>query len=168
MLIRPARAEDFDAIAALTNHYIQTTAIHFSYEPVTARELRESWEKSVKTYPYLVGSDESGGLVGYAKSGRWRDRAAYDRTAEVGIYIQPGLHGNGLGKRLYLALIDECKRRGFHTLVGGVALPNEASVRLHLTCGFTPVGVFRQVGWKMNAWHDVGWYQLMMGEGDRG
>ncbi len=167
MRIREAEAGDFDAIATLTNHYILRTAIHFATEPVTAEELRASWEKGRAMYPFLVaempGSAGGAAFVGYAKSGRWRERAAYDRTAEVGIYIVPGFQGKGLGKVLYGALIDACRARGFRTLVGGVAVPNEASVGLHAGLGFEHVGTFRQVGWKFGQWHDVAFFQRVLG-----
>ncbi|MBC7834422.1 MAG: N-acetyltransferase [Phycisphaerales bacterium] len=155
-------AVDFEAIAEITNHYIAATAIHFGLQPVSAAELRAGWEKSASTHPYLVLLDGAGSVLGYAKSGTWRDRAAYNHTAEVGIYLRPDLHGRGHGRRLYERLITACRDRGFRTLVGGVALPNEPSQRLHAACGFSLVGIFREVGRKFDRWHDVAWYQLML------
>lgn len=178
-VIRPVRPADFEAIAALTNHYIEKTSIHFGYEPVTAEEMRASWEKTKGKYPYLV-AEENGAdparsagppkarLAGYAKCGVWRDRAAYQWTAETGIYVAPASQRRGVGRRLYAALIDECRRCGFHSLVGGVTLPNEPSVRLHESMGFVKIGQFADAGWKFDAWHGVGFWQLMLrGEGDR-
>lgn len=162
MLIRTATEADFDAIAEITNHYIRTTPIHFGYQPVTGTELRESWQKNRDVYPFLTLVGADGTIVGYAKAGRWRERAAYDRTAEVGIYLHPTHHGRGWGKRLYMELVAACRGVGMHTLVGGIALPNPASVRLHEACGFTLAGTFREVGWKFEAWHDVAFYQLML------
>ncbi len=173
MRIRDAQYADFAAIAALTNYYILHTAIHFATEPVTADELLAAWEKGRAVYPFLVAEmpgveSESGGVggtpfVGYAKAGRWRDRAAYDRTAEVGIYVRPEFQGKGFGKTLYTALIEACRGRGFHTLVGGIAMPNDASVRLHEALGFVHTGTFREVGWKFERWHDVAFYQRVLG-----
>ncbi len=178
--IRPVRAEDFDAVAALTNHFIVNTAIHFGYEEVTAEELRASWEKSKGKYPYLVaevdGADPASrragtgppksSLAGYAKCGVWRDRSAYQWTAETGIYVAPSMQRRGVGRRLYGALIDECRRCGFHSLIGGITLPNEASVRLHEAMGFVRVGQFEDAGWKFGAWHGVGFWQLMLRNGE--
>lgn len=161
MLIRPVQHADFDAIAALTNHFIAHTAIHFSYEPVTAAELRSAWEKSRATHPYVV-AETGGALVGYAKAGVWRERAAYQWSAEAGVYVDPAAQRRGVGRALYEALIENCRSRGFHSLIGGITLPNEASVRLHEACGFTHVGTVRQAGWKLGAWHDVGFWQLML------
>lgn len=163
MRIRDAHAADFPAIAALTNHYILNTAIHFGTEPVSPADMTASWQKSREVYPFLVGEREADqSFIGYAKAGRWRERAAYDRTAEVGIYIRPEFQGQGHGKDLYRALIAACLARGFHTLVAGIALPNPASIRLHESVGFTHTGTFRQVGWKLSAWHDVAFYQMML------
>ncbi|MBL8745485.1 MAG: N-acetyltransferase [Phycisphaerae bacterium] len=162
--MRPVEPADFDAIAALTNHFIVNTSIHFGYDPVTPDDLRASWEQSRGRYPYLVAEigEAPARLIGYAKSGPWRDRAAYQWTAEAGIYVAPDMHGRGTGRRLYAELIAECRRRGFHSLVGGVTQPNDASMRLHESLGFVRVGCFRHAGWKLGAWHDVMWWQLML------
>lgn len=165
MFIRPVEPGDFAAIAALTNEFIRGTAIHFGYEEVTAEELRRAWEKSRSRYPYFVAVDEAGGLVGYAKAGVWRERAAYQWTAETTVYVAPAMHRRGVGRALYSALIEECRRRGFHSVMGGITLPNEASVRLHESLGFRKIGHHAQVGWKFGRWHDTGLWQLMLREG---
>jgi L-amino acid N-acyltransferase YncA len=161
MPIRDALAPDFPAIADITNHYILHTPIHFSYDPVTAEELRDTWQKGLPRHPFLV-LEENSTILGYAKAGAWRTRTAYDRTAEVGIYLRHDLTGRGLGKPLYAALIAACRAAGMHSLIGGIALPNPGSIRLHESLGFAPAGVVRQAGWKFNAWHDVGFWQLML------
>lgn len=155
MTIRPARGGDFDAIAAITNHYIATTAIHFAYEPVAAGALAESWRES--KHPWLVADD--GEVVGYAKSGTWRERAAYAWTCEVGLYVAHDARGRGLGRAIYTALLDECVRRDFHSAIAGITLPNEASVALHERLGFGSVGIVRDAGFKHGRWHDVAFYQ---------
>jgi phosphinothricin acetyltransferase len=164
MPIRAAQSPDFESIAAITNHYILTTPIHFAYDPAPAAELRGVWEKNRDTHPYLVLTDGAGDVIGYARAYQWRTRAAYDRTAEVGIYIRHDLLGRGHGKPLYRALIDACRERGFHSLIGGIALPNEPSVRLHESLGFIHTGTVREAGWKFDRWHDVGFWQLLLRE----
>lgn len=161
--VRGVRAADFDAIAALTSHFILHTPIHFGTTPDEPAALRAAWEAQGGRYPYLV-AEVAGVFAGFAKAGRWRDRAAYDRTAEVGIYVVPAMHGRGVGTRLYEALVEACRAAGFHTLVGGVVVPNDASERLHARAGFVRVGVFREVGFKMGAWRDVAWYQRMLAD----
>ena len=158
-MIRAAHADDFDAIAAITNHYIATSAIHFGYEPVTADELRNGWRNHPR-HPYLV--DDRDGVVAYAKAAPWRERAAYAWTAEVGIYVADAVRGRGIGAALYVALLDAVTAAGFRSAVAGITMPNDASVALHARLGFEPVGTFRDAGWKNGAWHAVAFFQKML------
>ncbi len=162
MPFRAATAADFDSIATITNHYIAHTPIHFAYDPATPAELRAAWETNRDTHPYLVLTEGSGEVIGYARAYQWRTRSAYDRTAEVAVYIRHDLLGRGHGKHLYRALIDTCRAKGFHSLIGGIALPNPGSIRLHESLGFVHTGTVREAGWKFNAWHDVGFWQLLL------
>ncbi|MBL9150286.1 MAG: N-acetyltransferase [Phycisphaerae bacterium] len=159
--IRTVEDSDWPAIADLTNHYIEHTAIHFGYDPVTPNELRELWWPKRDLYPFLVAADGTR-FLGYAKAGVWRERAAYKWTAEVGVYVARDTQGAGVGTRLYQALIDACRERGFHSLVGGITLPNEPSVRLHERVGFVKVAHFAHAGYKFGAWHDVGFWQVKL------
>ncbi len=158
MAIRPARDDDFDAITQITNHYITTTTIHFAYEPLTTAELRAMWQGYRERFPWLV-TEVDGAVVGYAKAGTWRDRAAYNWTAETGIYIADASRGQGLGKPLYVALLAELEGRGFRSALAGITLPNEPSVAMHLALGFEPCGVVHDAGFKNGGWHAVGFWQ---------
>ncbi|MBX3354310.1 MAG: N-acetyltransferase [Phycisphaeraceae bacterium] len=188
MVMRPAIDGDFEAIAALTNLYIRETAIHFGEVPVSADELLDLRQRDGAHFPYLVAiADESdrvhstverqvspsadfntvragcgGQLLGYAKAGPWRTRAAYRFTAEVGIYLWPEAQGAGRGTALYGALIAACREAGFHALIGGVTIPNDSSIRLHERLGFERIGVFPEVGFKFGRWHAVGFWQLRL------
>jgi phosphinothricin acetyltransferase len=162
--IRPAQPGDFDAIAAMTNYYIEHTTIHFGYKPMTAEEFRTLWLDTRDRYPWLVAESSPGEVLGYAKAGTWRTREAYQHTAEAGIYVRRDAHGRGIGTSLYRALLDQLRVRGFRTCVGGVTLPNPASGKLHACLGFRPVGVFKEVGYKMDRWLDVEWWQIMLSE----
>ena len=173
MKIRAARDADFDAIASITNYYIVTSTIHFAYEPVTRASFHEQWIASRDRYPWLVAEDASAedaapaapgtadasGVIGYAKAGSWRDRAAYDWTTEVAVYVRQGAHRRGVGRALYSELLAALALRGFRSAVAGIVLPNEASIELHLALGFEPVGTFRDAGWKHGRWWDVGFWQ---------
>lgn len=163
MTIRPAREDDFAAIATITNFYIATTAIHFAYEPVAAGELVAAWRAHEGRFPWLVVED-GGEVAGYAKAGTWRERAAYAWTCELGLYLADGARGRGLGTALYRALIAEVARRGFRSAIAGIALPNDASVALHARLGFAPIGVVREAGFKHGRWHDVAFYQLPLAD----
>lgn len=167
-VIRDAGEGDFAAIAAITNHYIVETTIHFGDREVTAEELAAQWRADRARYPWLVvavGGEGSEQVVGYAKAGTWRARPAYRWTAETGIYLAPAACGRGLGRRLYAALLDELEARGFRSAIGGIALPNLASVALHEALGFEHVGTFRDAGWKFGRWHAVGFWQRRFGDG---
>ncbi len=159
-MIRQPRDDDFTALAAITNHYIATTAIHFGYEPVTEAELREH---ASGRFPWLVADDEVGGAIGYAKAGTWRARAAYQWTCELGLYVAPDARGRGIGTQLYSALLDACAARGFRSAIAGITLPNPASVALHDRLGFASVGVVAEAGFKLGAWHDVAFFQKRFG-----
>jgi phosphinothricin acetyltransferase len=159
MLIRPAADADFPAIAAITNHYILTTTIHFAYEPIDPGELRDSWRAGRDKYPWLVAEDESGAVTGYAKAGVWRDRAAYAWTTEVGLYVAHDIRGRGIGKTLYAELLAELARRGFRSAIAGITMPNDPSVKLHEAFGFDYVGRFVDAGFKNDGWHDVAFWQ---------
>jgi len=157
MSIRPARADDFAAIAAITNHYIATTAIHFAYEPLAADEIAAAWRDHADQFPWFVVDE--GNVIGYAKAGTWRDRAAYRWTTEIGLYLDPDACGRGLGRALYGALLPELTRRGFRSAIAGMTLPNPASRALHVALGFEPIGIVRDAGFKHERWHDVEFFQ---------
>lgn len=159
MLVRPPVDADFPAVAEITNHAIRTTAVHFAYEPIPTAELVELWEQGRDRYPWLV-AEIDGRVAGYAKAGPWRTRDAYAWTAETTVYIHPDHHRRGIGRALYARLLEILRSQGFHMAIGGITLPNEASVGLHEAMGFRHVGTHRQVGWKFERWHDVGFWQL--------
>lgn len=157
-MIRHARPDDFAAVAAITNHYIERTAIHFGLQPTTAEDQREAWVAMRCRYPYLVACAD-GAVVGYAKAGPWRDRPAYAWTPECGVYVQHDRLGSGLGTALYARLLMILERQGFCSVMAGITLPNAASVRLHERFGFISTGVVRRAGWKFGQWWDVGFWQ---------
>jgi phosphinothricin acetyltransferase len=102
---------------------------------------------------------DEGRVVGYAKSGTWRDRAAYRWTTEIGLYLDPAACGRGLGRAMYAELLPELARRGFRSAIAGMTLPNDASRALHLAVGFESIGVVRDAGFKHERWHDVEFFQ---------
>jgi L-amino acid N-acyltransferase YncA len=159
-VIRLAADGDFDAIATITNHYIRTTAIHFGTVDQTADELRAIARDSASAYPWLVSTDADDRVLGYAKAGAWRARAAYRWITETGIYLAPAACGRGLGAPLYRRLLAVLRTQGFHAAIGGIALPNDASVRLHERLGFLAAGVVPRAGRKFDRWHDVGFWHL--------
>ena len=159
--IRPVQPDDFEAIATLTNIYITNTAVHFGYNAATADELCKQWEATKDRYPFLV-AELNGAFAGFAKAYQWRTREAYNWTAETGIYVTNAAQGKGVGRELYALLLKRLRTAGFRSAIGGITLPNPASIRLHQSLGFEHVGTVRQAGFKLNAWHDVAFYQKML------
>jgi phosphinothricin acetyltransferase len=164
--VRLAAGADFPAIAAITNHWLRTSAIHFGVEDVTAGELRAAWDDGRAVHPWLVAAAADGTVLGYAKAGAWRSRAAYHWTTETGIYLRPDACGRGLGASLYARLLAVLRAQGFHAAIGGITLPNPASVRLHERLGFAPAGVVPRAGHKLGRWHDVGFWHLPLQPAD--
>lgn len=167
LTIRPVVAEDAAAIATLYAPYVRDTAISFEIEPPDTTEMARRIARVSARYPWIV-AEMDGALAGYAYATELYERAAYRWVAESTIYLAPEMHGRGLGKALYGALLNDLRERGFLAAVGKVTLPNGPSVRLHEKMGFSQVGQLRAVGFKQGRWHDVGLYQAeLAGRPDR-
>ncbi len=156
-MIREAILSDAQAIADIYNYYILNTVITFEVDPVTPQEIMSRMEKYKEIGPYLV-HEENGEVIGYAYVARFRERLAYQHSVESSIYLKHGCGGKGLGTRLYSALLSQVSLQR-HAILGGIALPNEASVKLHEKCGFRKVAHFLGVGRKFGKWIDVGFWQ---------
>jgi L-amino acid N-acyltransferase YncA len=165
---RADAASDAAACLAVYAPFVESSVISFEYEPPGADEMARRIAKLSASHAWLVAEDDGSGVIGFAYGAPHRDRAAYQWDTEVSVYVSPTHHRRGLGRALYLALFELLERRGYRTLLAGIALPNEASVALHEALGFEPVGVYRRIGWKNDAWWDVGWWQLLLGDGAAG
>ncbi len=154
-MIREATFSDASAITAIYNYYVLNTAITFELCPITRGETVKRMEKYKEIGPYLV-YEEGGEVIGYSYVSRFRERPAYEHSVESTIYFKNGCGGKGLGTKLYSQLLSQVQS---HVIIGGIALPNEASVRLHEKCGFRKVAHFSEVGWKFEKWIDVGFWQ---------
>lgn len=160
--IRPATASDAGAIAAIYNPYVTHSGVTFETDPVTTAEMAARMSEAQRSnLPWLVAvsGDE---VLGYAYASKWKGRCAYRYAVESTIYLDAARKGQGIGKALYTALIDELRARSLRTAIGGIALPNVASVRLHERMGFKKVAHFEQVGFKQERWIDVGYWQLLL------
>lgn len=160
--IRPATPADAERICTIYNHYIATTTISFEEEPVSAADMAQRiGDVAAANLPWLVMLDDNK-LIGYAYATKWRVRAAYRFAVESSVYFDPDHAGQGRGRELYEALLAELRRRELHLVIGGIAQPNEASVRLHERLGFQKVAHFSEVGLKFGRWVDVGYWQLKL------
>ncbi|MFC5459378.1 arsinothricin resistance N-acetyltransferase ArsN1 family B [Massilia niabensis] len=161
-IIRPVHPADADRICAIYNHYVATTTISFEEEPVAATEMQQRIaDVTAAELPWLVMVDGDT-LIGYAYATKWRARAAYRYSVESSIYLDPDYAGRGAGGTLYEALLAELSQHDLHLVIGGIAQPNEASVRLHERLGFRKVAHFSEVGLKFGRWVDVGYWQLAL------
>jgi phosphinothricin acetyltransferase len=159
MKLRAATPDDAAAIAGIYATFVTDGAVSFETEPPDAAAMRARIEAGGALYPWIAGEAEDGTLLGYAYATRFRDRAAYRFTVETTIYLRPGAAGHGLGRRLYAPLLATLQAQGFTQAIAAITLPNPASVGLHERLGFAPAGLYRQVGWKLGGWHDVGLWQ---------
>lgn len=160
--IRMATQADAAAIAAIYAPYCQHTAITFEVEPVSPADMAARINDLGTRYPWLV-MEQHGQLLGYAYAGPHHPRAAYRWAANVSVYVTDGHHRTGVGRALYRSLFGLMWLQGYAQAVAGITLPNPASVALHEGLGFRQIGIYREIGHKLGAWRDVGWWQLPLG-----
>lgn len=163
--VRMANLIDASDMAEIYRPYVVDSAISFESTPPGPQEMADRISQTLSTYPWLV-YEEGGTVLGYAYGGAWKGRSAYDWSAEVTVYVRKGHHGKGIGKQLYQALIEALRAQGVVNIIGGIALPNPASVALHESLGFKPVAQFNKLGFKLGKWWDVGYWQLELSRAD--
>jgi L-amino acid N-acyltransferase YncA len=156
--IRLAEPEDAAAIAAIYAPYCETSAISFEIVAPSADEMAKRIRTVITGRPWLVLEDETG-IVGYAYASPHHERAAYQWSVSTAIYVSSAHQRRGVGRALYTTLFDVLRHLGYFKATAGIALPNPASVGLHETFGFRRVGVYREIGYKLGAWHDVAWFE---------
>jgi L-amino acid N-acyltransferase YncA len=160
-MIRYAKTDDAEQICDIYNHYVLTTSITFEEQPVSTGEMAERIAGTLESLPWLVWEhDET--IQGFCYASKWKGRCAYRHSVESTVYVRADSIGKGIGSRLYQGLLDELRQRKFHTVIGGIALPNDASVAMHEKFGFEKVAQFREVGNKFDRWTDVGYWQLLL------
>ena len=159
-IIRPAAKTDLATLTSIYNHYVLTSAVTFDLEPLTA-DQRLPWfqEHRNSGRHRLLVADEEGLVIAYASTSRFRERAAYDTTVEASIYCAPEAVGRGIGGALYRALFEAIAKEDINRIVAEITLPNAASVALHHSFGFVPVGIFTQAGRKFDRYWDVAWFE---------
>ena len=159
MIVRGAAADDLGAIAAIYAEQVATSAVTFDLEDPPAA----SWEAALRGGWLLVAADDGGTVLGYAKTSRFRERAAYAPTVETSVYVDAAARGRGVGRALYDELLGRLDRSGLHRAVAGMTEPNPASTALHLACGFRRVGTFAEVGRKFDRFWDVTFFERPLG-----
>lgn len=153
------------AVQAIYGPLVESTAVSFEVAVPSIDEMAVRIADRQPAYPFLVAEWEES-VVAYAYAGRFSRRAAYDWSVETSAYVSEHARHQGIGQALYAALFAILGKQGYRRAMAGIVLPNPASVALHKACGFMPVGVYEAVGWKLGAWHDVGWWQRGLGTAD--
>jgi phosphinothricin acetyltransferase len=157
--IRLAEPDDAAFIAAIYGPIVESTPISFETDPPSAAEMARRIEQTLRFHPWLVG-EYDGRVVGYAYAAGHRIRAAYRWSVDTSVYVDAAFRRRRIGLALYTSLLRILAAQGHFNAYAGIALPNPASVAVHESAGFRPVGIYRNVGYKLGEWHDVGWWQL--------
>jgi len=161
-MIRDVESDDAGAVCRIYNHYVKNTIITFEEEPVSVEQMQVRMaEIRANSLPWIVYC-EAGAVVGYAYASTWKSRSAYRHSVESTVYVEKDRVGQGIGSALYAELLSRLRQTPVHAVMGGIALPNEASVRLQERFGFRKVAHFSQIGFKLGRWIDVGYWQLIL------
>jgi L-amino acid N-acyltransferase YncA len=162
-VIRLATEADAGQVQAIYAPVVRDTATSFEEEAPTAGEVRERILRTTERLPWLV-CVSGAGVLGYAYAVPHRTRAAYRWSVEESVYVHESARRAGVGRALLTSLLGVLKVQGFYNVLAGITLPNPASVGLHEAAAFIPLGVYRKVGYKFGAWHDVLWLHRALRE----
>jgi len=160
-MIRSVTLNDAKHIVDIYNYYVLNSIVTFDEIPFTENDFNQRIESISSTYPFIV-FEENNTILGYAYANMFRQKPAYNKTVETTIYLKHDAQGKHIGTKLYTELLKQLKQQNYHAIIGGLTLPNEASVRLHEKLGFKQVAHFKEVGFKFEEWLDVGFWELIL------
>ena len=160
-MIRNVTLEDVSAITEIYNYYIKNSVATLEEQTVSESYFKDEIIKVTKEFPWFV-YEVAGEIIGFANANSWKIRSGYKKSAQLMVYLHPEKISNGVGTLLYSAVIDELKEKDIHVIMGGISLPNEASIKLHEKFGFEKVAHYKEIGFKFNNWVDVGYWQLTL------
>jgi L-amino acid N-acyltransferase YncA len=163
--IRVATPADAAAVLEIYGPFCDDSPITFETERPAIAEVENRIRKINERFPWLI-CEKDDQVLGYAYAGPHRDRAAYRWSVDVAIYISGNHRGVGIGTALYTVLLELLRIQGYFKAYAGITLPNPASVRVHQRLGFSLIGIYKQVGYKAGAWHDVAWWDLSLQPAD--
>ncbi len=161
--IRLANEADLEQFAEIVNHYIETTAINFHDRPQSEQDWEVTWQVLHERYPFIV-ADKDGVLGGIAYASPWKLRGSYDWTCEVTVYVRVGHERQGIGRALSARMLEILEAQGYRAVIAVIALPNDASVALHQALGFEHAGTLKNLGYKLDEWRDVSFWQRNSGD----
>jgi phosphinothricin acetyltransferase len=160
-MIRPVTTNDTAALCGIYNYYIANTVITFEEEELEPTVMEARIRDITGKYPWFVW-EEDGELLGYAYAHKWNERAAYRFSAEDSVYLRHDVLGRGLGRQLLGQVIAELRKTDIRVLMSVITMPNERSVALHEGFGFQKAAEFREIGYKLNCWLNVGYWELLL------
>lgn len=165
MHIRIASREDCSDIAEIYAPIVERSHISFELIPPTADEMAHRMSAALESHVWLV-AEEAGRVNGYAYASKYRDKPAYKWSTETTIYVRDGLRSKGVGRSLYAALLRILSAQNYRRAFAGIALPNQGSVALHEAMGFGHIGTNPEAGFKLDRWHDLGWWSFQLNDRD--
>jgi phosphinothricin acetyltransferase len=166
--IRTAREADLDRITEIYADAVRHGTASYELQPPDRVEMEARFAALVgKGFPYIVGEEEDGRVLGYAYAGPFRPRPAYRFVVEDSIYVAPEAKGKGVGAKLLRNLVEEVRRLGFRQIIAviGDGTPDSVSVRLHEKLGFRHSGRLEGSGYKHGRWLDTAFMQLSLNGG---
>src|ERR1700676_601901 len=164
--IRPTTAADLPAITEIYEHAVRYGTATFELIPPDLAEMTRRFGVLMEGgFPYFVAALD-GRVVGYAYAGAYRPRPAYRFTVENSVYLEPAIHGRGIGQQLMQRLIAESEARGYRQMIAVIGdSANAGSIGVHTRCGFRMIGTHPNVGLKFGRWLDTVMMQLPLGDG---
>jgi Sortase and related acyltransferases len=170
IVIRTVNSADAEALLAIYAPYVRETAISFEYDIPSAEEFSRRIAVISARYPYLV-AETDGLIVGYAYASHFKERAAYDHSVEVTVYVDRIHRGTGCGRKLYEALESILKHQNVINLYACIAhapSPDEfldnSSEAFHTRLGYKKVAHFSNCGYKFGRWYDMVWMEKFIGQ----
>jgi L-amino acid N-acyltransferase YncA len=160
-MIRQVKDSDADAMCRIYNKYIVSTRITFEETPLQVDDMVSRIKNITQNYPWLV-YEENGRVIGYTYASKWKERSAYRYSVETGIYIDSDYVGKGIGTILKGELLKALREKSIHSVICGIALPNQASIALCEKYRFEKIAHFKEVGYKLGEWVDVGYWELIL------
>ena len=168
--IRAVTLADAPALRDIYAYYVESTAVTFEYDPPTVEELSARIASALPKYPYLCITDGCE-ILGFAFAHAFRERPAYDYSAETSIYIRRDMRTRGLGRIIYTALEDELRRMGVTNMYACVGYSDKedehlthASPKFHERMGYKTVGMFRNCGYKFGRRYSMIWMEKIIGD----
>lgn len=161
MDVRKVQPADAEQISEIYNFYIENSHSTFETERVNSVEMGRRLAEISEKFPFLACEDQAA-ILGYAYATKYKTRSAYRYSIEISVYVKNNIRQRGIGTRLYQNLFKELSKKEIHAVIAGIALPNEASIKLHEKFGMKKIAHFSEVGFKLDRWIDVGYWELIL------